>query len=170
METTPENTVVDSEYWRINKKKFERRLKKLIVVMVLLFLAAVLVRMQYCDYMKRARVSEFVISLRAAQDAITEQLKENPPKKIDPNLAKLIPAELSFSVEGRRAQISYKTVSSEGKIIAFSPQFGVLLVLTPQAENDAVTWTCWASASLLRDIPLSCRDNKPSAQSSTSAR
>ncbi len=168
METMPENTVADSDYWRINKKKTKRWLISLPIAIVLLFLALSAWLSMNSSSPKRERTPEFLLSLSAARNAITEQLRANPQQAVDTNLVNLIPSELNFNWENERVQIGYKAVSPEGRITAFSPQLGVLAVLTPQIENNKVVWSCWLNPP--KFAPASCRGPEPSALDFTSAR
>ena len=144
-----ENT---EQYWKINKK-WPKRIFWLIFVLSLL---CVLLLPGYGGYINRARVSEVLILLQAPRASVEEQLIENPNSKITLDAQILIPKEISLrSEEGERIEIAYREISESGQIRVFSPQLGVMLVLTPTVGNGEINWSCWGSPKKI--VPTICQ-------------
>jgi hypothetical protein len=162
MTTLPESPApaghANAAYWQISKKKTRRGLKVLALVAVLCFLALIFLPTDYHDTPANAWVSTMILLLGPTRAAIAEQLKASPQLPIHADIARLIPDELAGTFKGNAIRIDYKAVSPDGVIIVFSPQLGVLIVLSPRMEAGEVRWSCRGSAVHKWDLPKLCRE------------
>ena len=101
------------------------------------------------------RVAQLYIMVSDAEKSIEEQLLNNKhPIKL--NAADAIPKTIGIlSKDGDKVELSYKEITTEGEIRVFSPQLGVMLVLTPTLNNGKVIWSCWGSPKI--NMPHACR-------------
>lgn len=110
-----------------------------------------------CGYTDRARTSEMVYFAEAAKTKITEELKKNPHAVFHLNGKELIPDHINVKTDsGEVIEIAYREISTSGEIKMFSPQLGVMLVITPSVHEGIVSWSCWGRPN--KKVPITCRE------------
>jgi hypothetical protein len=106
----------------------------------------------------RAQAAEMLMMSGDARERISEQLKKNPEANISFDAKSLLPSHIGSRTDsGERIEISYREISPKGEIKIFSPQLGVLFVLTPTYSGGEVKWSCWGSPN--KKVPVACREN-----------
>ncbi|MFZ5531618.1 MAG: pilin [Pseudomonadota bacterium] len=144
----------EQNYWilRINKPWVKRGA---LTALVLLILYALTIPM-ICDYSDRTRASEMLSVSSGVKQQVGEFILANPGKPVQMNGRALIPEMLSStSKEGERMQIAFREITQSGEIRLFSPQLGVMLVLTPSMSGRQVKWECWGRSE--KKVPANCR-------------
>ena len=104
----------------------------------------------------RSRVGELMLLTAESKAKVETALLENTSQKVNLNAASLIPSALGAkSKDGEKIEIAYRDISEKGEIKVYSPQLGVLLILTPTLIDRQVSWSCWGRP--LNKVPTACR-------------
>ncbi|WP_018609209.1 pilin [Uliginosibacterium gangwonense] len=121
-----------------------------------------ILRPMYCDYTDRARLAEIIVLSSSAKDEVAQALLAAPGKPVSLNAEQFLPAVMKIhSSSGDLIELAYRNITSKGEIQIFSPQLGVMLVLTPHLAGKEVSWTCWGSPT--SNVPAMCRGEQLSA-------
>jgi hypothetical protein len=140
------------DYWLICKKWPKRVFWSLIAAAIALFLISPM----YCDYSERARAYELFITAQGAKEKVELALIENPNNKVDLKARELIGDALGVKTKnGEKIEIPFREITEQGEIRLFSPQLGVMLILSPSVKDKKVTWSCWGLP--LKKVPVACR-------------
>lgn len=140
------------DYWLINKKWPKRVFWSLIAAAIALFF----ITPMYCDYSDRARAFELYINAQSAKEKVEQALIENPNNKVDLKARELISDALGVKTKnGEKIEIPFREITEQGEIRLFSPQLGVMLILSPHLKDKKVTWSCWGRP--LKNVPQACR-------------
>lgn len=140
------------DYWLISKKWPKRVFWGLVAAAIALFLIAPM----YCDYSERARVYELFVTGENAKAKVERALIENPNGKLELKAGELINDALRITTkDGEKIEIPFREITEQGEIRLFSPQLGVMLILSPHLKDKKVTWSCWGRP--LKKVPQACR-------------
>lgn len=139
-------------YWLINKKWPKRIFWGLLAAGLLAFFLTPM----YCGFSDRARVGLLIMLSSEAKGKIEQSLLATPEGKIALDAHALIQGKLNTKSEaGEEIEIPFREITAQGEIRLFSPQLGVMLILSPHLKDKKVTWSCWGRP--LKKIPLACR-------------
>jgi hypothetical protein len=140
------------DYWLISKKWPKRVFWSLIAAAIALFF----ITPMYCDYSERARAYELFITAQGAKEKVERALIGNPGSKVELKARELISDALGvMTKDGEKIEIPFREITEQGEIRLFSPQLGVMLVLSPNVKDKKVTWSCWGRP--LKKVPAACR-------------
>ena len=144
---------------------------ELMIVVAIIGILAAIALPAYQDYTARAQISEAITLSDGQKAAVTEYYADKGEFPTSNALAGVANAS---TIKGK--YVTSVTISKGGVITALMNSTGVAdgvkgasIVLTPEAQSGAVTWTCKATKSnaALADkyIPAACRpDAKPDAK------
>lgn len=140
------------DYWLISKK-WPKRVFWTLLMAALLY--AILAPM-YCGFSDRARVGLMIMQTSEIKAKIEQSLLAQAEGKVALDANALIPGKLTSKTEaGEEIEIPFREITEQGEIRLFSPQLGVMLILTPSIKDKKVTWSCWGRP--LKKVPLACR-------------
>jgi hypothetical protein len=139
------------QYWKINKKWA----KRIILLSFVALVVGVVIFPQPEKHIDRQRINVMYSILHGVEHTIEEQLQDKA-NAVNLDARKAIPRFIGLkSSNGEEIELSFREITPQGEIKAFSPQLGVILVLTPKFDNSNVTWSCWGSPN--KYLPRECR-------------
>lgn len=146
--------MTEEKYWvlRISKKWVSRGVLLSIPLFVLYVL---MTRPVVCEPTDRTRSAIMISVASRAKVQIGDFMLANPGKPVQIDAKSLLPEDLGESAEGERGQIAFREITSKGEIRMFSPQIGVMLVLSPTVTGKQIKWKCWGRPE--KKVPAFCR-------------